>query len=357
MSGPGSRDLEALRGRWHQYRDANPKVRIRDAALELGVSEAELVWTGVDARVKRLRPEWKTLLEGLDRLGKLTALTRNESAVHEKHGIYRPVEVHPAHALVLGTDIDLRLFPRAWGFAFHLEQAIDGGIRHSIQIFDRAGTAVHKMFSTPETDLAAFASLASDLAMADAPAALDLEPASAPPLPERLDAQVDVAGLRDAWAALQDTHDFYALLGRFRVSRTQALRLAAPDLAKPVSPASLRAVLTTASERAVPIMVFVGNHGALQIHSGEVQRIAPMGPWINVLDPGFSLHVREDHLDRAWVVRKPTRDGFVTALELYDRAGELIVQLFGRRKPGLPELETWRTALSDATAGLTTAGA
>ena len=44
----------------------------------------------------------------------------------------------------------------------------------------------------------------------------------------------------------------------------------------------------------------------------------------------------------AWVVRKPTTDGTVTALELFDAEGEVIAQLFGKRKPGIPELEDWR---------------
>jgi putative hemin transport protein len=32
----------------------------------------------------------------------------------------------------------------------------------------------------------------------------------------------------------------------------------------------------------------------------------------------------------------------VTSLELFDDKGEMIVQFFGKRKPGNPELESWR---------------
>ena len=44
----------------------------------------------------------------------------------------------------------------------------------------------------------------------------------------------------------------------------------------------------------------------------------------------------------AWVVRKATSDGVVTALELFDEKGEVIALLFGKRKPGQPESEGWR---------------
>jgi putative hemin transport protein len=42
------------------------------------------------------------------------------------------------------------------------------------------------------------------------------------------------------------------------------------------------------------------------------------------------------------VVRKPTEDGVVTALEFFNEEGEQVMQLFGARKPGIPELEGWR---------------
>jgi putative hemin transport protein len=43
-----------------------------------------------------------------------------------------------------------------------------------------------------------------------------------------------------------------------------------------------------------------------------------------------------------WIVRKPTADGEVTAIEVFNELGEIIVQFFGKRKPGIPELQGWR---------------
>ncbi len=42
------------------------------------------------------------------------------------------------------------------------------------------------------------------------------------------------------------------------------------------------------------------------------------------------------------MVRKPTEDGEVTAVEVFNEMGEIIVQFFGKRKPGNPELQEWR---------------
>jgi putative hemin transport protein len=49
--------------------------------------------------------------------------------------------------------------------------------------------------------------------------------------------------------------------------------------------------------------------------------------WLAIHDASFNLHIDEPGIESAWVVRKATPDGVVTSLELYDRAGEMIVYL------------------------------
>jgi hypothetical protein len=106
--------------------------------------------------------------------------------------------------------------------------------------------------------------------------------------------------------------------------------------------AALRQMLEAASESQTQIMCFVGNPGCIQILTGSIRTLKPMGPWFNILDPSFNLHLREGAIHHAWVVRKPTRDGIVTSLELFDEDGFCFVQFFGERKPGKTELDGWR---------------
>jgi putative hemin transport protein len=171
--------------------------------------------------------------------------------------------------------------------------------------------------------------------------------AEPPPKPETPDEQVDAVAFQAAWAALRDTHEFFGLLRRHGVTRTQALRLASPEFAQTVEPGTAQELLLRAAQQGVPIMVFVGNPGMIQIHSGPVRRVELMGPWLNVLDPGFNLHLREDHIASAWLVRKPTVDGLVSSLELFDSAGRTIAMFFGERKPGQAERCEWRELLAN----------
>ncbi|ATE61906.1 hemin-degrading factor [Thauera sinica] len=339
-----------------QRRDA--KARHRDIAGNLGISEGELIAAHAgpggeppDActlHATRLRAEWPQIVESLQALGEVMALTRNASCVHEKTGTYRNATHNGAVGLVLDADIDLRVFYGRWAHGFAVEEHTDKGVQRSLQFFDAAGTAIHKVFLQPQSDAAAYGELVARLADADQSAGMQV--CAAPPAEaEAPDDAIDAAAFGGAWAALRDTHEFFGLLKKFGVSRTQGLRLAPAEFASRVAPASAHRLIDEAARGQVSIMVFVGNPGMIQIHTGPVSNIVPAGPWINILDPRFSLHLRADHVASAWVVRKPTVDGVVTSLELFDAQGETIAMFFGERKPGKPELPAWRALVESLT--------
>ena len=325
-----------LSARHDELMREEPRMRIRDAAERLGTTEAALVAL---QGATTLRPDWPALFAALPALGGIMALTRNAHAVHERHGRFEEVSAGPGHILVTGPDIDLRLFTRRWAHAFAI-----AGERPSIQVFDVDGEAVHKVFATERTDRAAWASLVESFtSLAAAAPPLEAAPMAAP----KPEAEVDARALRAEWLALRDTHDFFGLLNRHKASRRQAFRLAGEDLAQPLAPGAARATLELAAAREVPIMVFVGNRNAIQIHTGPVRRLVATPGWFNVLDPMFNLHLREAGVAEAWRVVKPTEDGAVTSIELLDAAGETIAMLFGARKPGQAEREDWRRLASD----------
>lgn len=337
------------------------RMRQRDVADALGLSEAALVAVHVEAdpvsaavherpRAVRLRPDWPALVASLEPLGPVMALTRNPSCVHEKTGVYRQASHQGGTGLVLGGAIDLRLFYRHWAHGFAVTDPGPRGLQRSLQFFDAQGRAVHKVFLTADSDVPAWEGMRA--AWADPSQDTAWRPGAPDPAPpETADAHIDADGLRNDWAGLRDTHAFFGLLRRWGVTRTQALRLAGPRFARRVPVASLRTLLESAAAMQLPVMVFVGNPGAIQIHTGPVRRIVVQGPWLNVLDPDFNLHLREDAVTAAWLVRKPTDDGTVTSVELFDAQGETIAMVFGQRKPGQPEDASWRALAESLASG------
>lgn len=332
----------SLKERYEQLKAENPKMRIRDAAKQLGVGEAQLVATGVGSTAIKLEGNWMQLLPEVKALGKVMALTRNDDAVHERKGVYDNITFEGPVGTAVNDDIDLRMFMMHWASAF----AVNENDRKSIQFFDKAGDAVHKIYCTDATNMEAYEALVKKYTAATQTSELEVSAYPAKPQ-QKADAEIDIAGFQEAWKNIKDSHEFFGILNQFGVSRLQAMRLAPEGLVQKVDNKIARRILDAASEREVPIMVFVGNRGCIQIHTGTVTKVMEAGPWYNVLDPDFNLHLKESAIAHSFIVKKPSVDGEINAVEIFDEKGEMIVQFFGKRKPGMPELETWRTLVKD----------
>ncbi|HEY5704686.1 MAG TPA: ChuX/HutX family heme-like substrate-binding protein [Terrimicrobiaceae bacterium] len=347
-------EKESLKARWDALVKQRPKLRIRDAARELGVGEAQLLATNCGDRVTRLEGEWTQLIKEFPRLGRVMCLTRNEHAVHERYGEFRQIDFFNGMGQVVGPDIDLRLFMRGWRFGFAATDFTSDGERQSFQFFDAAGEAIHKVYLQKSGNLGAYGELLHRFRSPNQFPWQSVEKRAegAAGLP---DAEIDVRAFQQAWRELKDTHAFFNILQKFRVAREQALRLAPEGYARRVETASTRGMLESAAAESIPIMVFIGNRGCLQIHTGPVHNIRMFGTeWLNVLDDGFNMHLRDTAVASAWVVRKPTTDGDVTSLELFDSAGNTLAIFFGKQKPGSPETEAWRKSSRTCKAGRST---
>ena len=323
-------------------RAADPKPRARDFAQGLGLPEAALVAahlghgdTAIDATPGRLFPL-------IERLGEVMALTRNASCVHERVGVYEPFTDGIHAAMVTGSEIDMRMFPKHWVHGY----AVVEGDKRSLQIFDAAGDAVHKVHLRDGSDLAAFDALVAELRLDASQIAAELPDFTprAAPQPAKAD-PAQAEALRAAWSAMTDTHQFLPMVQKFKMNRLGANRVVGEPIARALSLEAVHLALQQASEGAVPIMIFVGNMGCIQIHGGLIEKLVTMGPWINVMDPRFNLHLRADHIAEVWAVTKPTRTGDAVSVEAFDAEGSLILQIFAYRKdvPG----DVWNALVAD----------
>ncbi len=330
--------INDLKEKWEALKVENPHIRIRNAAAQLDVSEAELLVTGIGEGVTVLNPDFQGILTEAGQLGKVMALTRNDECVHERKGTYLNGDFSSPHAqLFVGEDIDLRIFLNHWKFAF----AVVEGDKKSLQFFGKDGLALHKIYLTKDSNENAFDAIVEKYKSEDQNQPFVFE-AVAPKQAEKGDSEIDVEGFKKAWTELKDTHDFFMMTRKYGVSRTQALRLAPEGFARKIDNAKVVNVLEDASETNTPIMIFVGNRGIIQIHTGNVKKTLWHQQWFNVMDPDFNLHLDVTKIAEAWIVKKPTEDGEVTAIEVFNSEGDFIVQFFGKRKPGIPELQEWK---------------
>ncbi|TGD63641.1 hemin-degrading factor [Tabrizicola sp. WMC-M-20] len=319
-------------------RTQHPKLRERDLAAAIGLSEAQLVAAEAGAAATRIIADPARLLPHVCQMGDVMALTRNESAVHERRGVYKNFHSGAHASMVLGDEIDLRIFPRHWVHGFAIRRETDQGVKRSLQVFDAAGDAVHKVHLGPDSDIAAFDAAVADLALPlDAP--FEMVARAAPEGARIAEDRIDA--LRSEWAQLTDTHQFLAMVRKLKMNRLGANRVVGTAFARQLPVQAVSWALERSAEEALKIMIFVGNDGCIQIHSGPVQRIEPMGPWQNVLDPRFNLHLRADHIAEVWLVSKPTKRGPAISVEAFDAKGQLILQMFGKRAEADTDTSGW----------------
>ena len=320
-----------------QLKTQHPKKFARDLAQLMNISEAELAYIRVGHDARRLQMDASALLTGLETVGETKSITRNAYAVHEQIGYYRNLRLGEQGGLILNPrGLDLRLFTSQWTYAFALRETFGHVERRSIQVFDRQGDAILKVYTTDKTLLPAWDTLVDGMVVADNPRPVPL----APPAPAA--AAHAPPEFEQEWRAMTDVHQFSALLKRHQLTRPQAFRAVPEDLARRVDNSALPMLLEAARIDGNEIMIFVGNRGCIQIYTGVIEKVAPWENWLNVFNPEFTLHLIQDAIDESWVTRKPTRDGFVTSLELFAADGTPIMQLFGQRSEGQAEQTRWR---------------
>lgn len=326
-----------------RLRALHPEMRERDFARIQKISEAELTAAYVGDGAIRLRPDVKTLLDGAPALGEILSLTRNESAVHEKIGPFENAKYNPHAAIVLGDQVDLRIFPGKWDSGFAVAKTDkEGAIKRSLQFFDAAGDAVYKIHLRPASNIEAYHALVERLRADDQSPVVETQEIDDSEV-RAGEAHATPSELRAAWEKLTDTHQFFPMLRKLNLSRHQAVTSIDSDYAWPLDLGATRAMLDGAKGTGLPIMAFVSSRGCIQVHAGPIEKVEPMGPWLNIMDETFHMHLRLDHITEVWAVRKPTADGHVTSLEAFGADQKLIIQFFGQRQEGTDERTGWRT--------------
>lgn len=309
---------EVLKRRWDELRENKPQLRIREAASALEVSEVELLATGCGENATRLDADWPGLLGGIESLGQVMALTRNDDAVHEKTGFYQSIRLTDTGGRIQGENIDLYPDFRHWHSAFAVTEQTRQGARNSLQFFDRDGAAVHKIYMTENRCIPAYRTLIERYRSEN-------------------QSQRQIVGLPGQDAILVSDscrglawHERLIACGAVPYQSTEPLQTGR------LQPSSFRRFMEKASEIGAGLTVLVGNAGAVQVHTGPIEKLMITGPWFNVLDDGFNLHLKEDALAELRLAERRAGNTSVNTLELYDAAERHIAMILFEHADSLP---------------------
>lgn len=337
-------------------RSAQPRLPAIEIAERLAISEGELQSARLGRDVWTIPLSPNDVVARLPHLGRVKALTRSRLAVLEQTGDYPEVSGGPHTGLLLDpSGLDLRLLFTHWHWACLIRDPMpsqtskshDSEVkdseetqwRWSLQIFNQHGCAVHKCFALENPLPRPWGALAA-LGTSAAPAFTQSMPRQKRPLPE-------APTLASEWGAMRDVHQFFALLQRHHLERVEANQLMENHYTRALPVNTLEILLNKASQRELPLMLFVASPGCVQIRTGICPAPQRARGWLNLFGEQFTLHLDDTAIDQLWQVSKPNRDGGVTSIEAFDTEGSLVLQIYAERRESSPERREWRQLLNE----------
>ncbi len=334
-------NTHTLKARWNQLREQQPKLRIRDAAQQLQVSELDLLALGCGETCTRLQADFPALLQQLHTLGEVMALTRSNACVHEVHGQFGELHQKGNTALFFRPGQDTRYFLDHWSYAY----AVNENQRFSLQFFDATGLALHKIYLTEHSYQAAYEQLIETFRHKDQSCQVEVQTADSLTTAPIYTGEIDPSALRLAWSKLHDVHEANQLIRQYHNDRSAVYQALGEAYARCLSSNTVEALLQQLAEQQIPFILFGMNAAAVQSYSGTIQKLLQTGPWFNVLDPTFNLHLRTDEIAEVWWVRKPSQDGWLHSLDVLDQQGQEIMVMTDQRKRGEAESANWTQLL------------
>lgn len=332
---------DTLKSRWAAYRVENPKARIRNAAAELGVSEMELLATGLGKTCTRLKPEFAEIIGDLSLLGKVMALTRSDGVVHEVCDTFANLSIQDDTTWFLPPGQDVRYRLDYWKFAF----AVNENNRLSLQFFDRSGDATHKIFLREESNVDAYNGLVEYYQMAQQSEFFDRLPDN-PTLVVKSVLEPDADELLERWAKVQKSHAYDVISQGYGSQPSAIYHLLASEYTKLLTPASVEKLLILLVEHKQECTISAMNGSVIQSYSGPIVRLLRIGPWFNILDPGFNLHLLTDLIGEVWRVTKPTKQGIHHSIVVLDENGQDMLVINDKQRNGSQESLGWQRVIN-----------
>lgn len=349
----------AIRKFYASSRASNPNQPESSIAAALGISELDLLAAHIGFGVTRIRPDWQELLSLIPPIGPVHATTANAAALLSATGDYPPCRYSGPLGIVDGSDIQLKMLLQQWGYAFltAFPDPATGRRKRSIQIFDRLGGAIHRIWLTPASSLDAFEEIAERLVHSIQAQVMPVAipqtrfSSSRHKLPG---AALDHAAFLDDWQLMSSNDDFWRLRQKHRLSRMQAVQAAEGRFTRRVRIEALPRFLRSLVDARLPVRVALGNRGCVQSVSSRLRRFADVSGWLSIVNDRTRIQLHRDRVTEVWDVLKPFTGGLMRSLEVFDDRGLDAAAFVPASGITIASLDHWQNVLDGLPACSTT---
>ncbi len=255
---------------WNNFKSNpdNKKIRIKDAAEILSTNEAALLSTEIGEKTYFLKiSNFDDFFIRLSKIDKLMFLIRSQYVVHETTIIPSQIKCLNNKLILNNTpnytliDYDIGSFE----YVFYDQKKHSGRTLKSFQFFNQFGTAVLKVYLRGKKDLK-FNQIA-DMYNVNYSYELQREISSKPTIRKFSDFYYSEYGINNNFVKKIDYEKNF-----------------------------LRKLLELLTDSKIPIRIHAFGENIFQQFSGKVKKLIDFGPWINIMDKNFNLHVLENKI-------------------------------------------------------------
>ena len=291
---------KAIKIEWKTLQSKNNKIRIRDAAKQLGTSEASLLSTEIDDSVSFLNiNNYDDFFAKILSMDRIMLLIRSESVVHEKTISTKDVKLKKNKIVDVKSNSSILKFnPYLFKYVFAQNKLHANKSLRSFQIFDNYGDAILK-FYLKGNDESKFDKIVNDYKTN---------------YNYELQNQVSPKRLQSEYIKKENID----LIDRREKKITYKY-----DLNEKI----LRKILTAASNSKIPIQINAIGPGTIQYHRDSINKIIDFGPWINIIDKKFNLHAIESHLEQATLSEHSKKGDKFYSIDFYDKVNNYVLEI------------------------------
>ncbi|MEO0453507.1 MAG: ChuX/HutX family heme-like substrate-binding protein [Verrucomicrobiota bacterium] len=331
-----------IREEAERLKESQPKITPIKLAAALKVTEAELTaaYTG-EGPVIRLNTDREMQLHDLHALGQVLLVVRNTTCIHELVGNYPQARFYGGHALLAADSFMMHYDLTQWSYGFAVEK---NGMRN-LEFFDQRGRAVHKVFTTDQTNFQSWNDWVSRYAAEKQSPIVEVERLEEI-VPDDIDQrEVSRDALCATWDTLTTSDDFQPMIDHLGLSSLEAIRLGGDAYAKRLSKDALGQFLNHSVQESLSIEATVCSSGTTQNYKGQIKQVTEFGDWLNVLDPHFNLHIDMKAVDSIWMVQKAKAKKPVTVIEVLNRDGKSVLELSESQPVQQPDSSVWKAVI------------
>ncbi len=288
-------NLKNLKSKWENLLKSDKKIRIRDAAKKIGVSESELLVTKINDEVEYLLIDNfnNFFISLFENVNSLMFLIRNDFSVHEKTVNSDDLKIFK-HGFTNSSENNFPLINIDFSDFAHCfyESKIHAGRKLcSLQIFDCFGDSVIKIYNRDDEDMNFEKSCKNYITL--------------------YKNQVE----NISKSKIHQNLDYINSVNRYFMDSKLSLK------EQKISNDFLRKVFDLVSKNNFPIQIHVIGNNCIQYHRDIIKNIKIFGPWFNVMDKKFNLHLMDENIETTKLIEFSKDDKKYYSLEFFDDKG------------------------------------